>query len=204
MLRLKIDWSYTKSSAAISAPIIFVTLALWWLSYATLDKVRQEFHQARGHNAQLQAQIVRLNEDVGIITQYHADFLALSNRGVLDQDHRLEWISRFKLGARELKLPTARFQILPQAPAEAAQIQAAAPVSVMISRMKFQAELLHEGDLLSLLRQLDSAPGQYHVTACELKRVHDQIAMSAAASNLFAQCDLDFFTVSTRPNEAKK
>ncbi len=203
MPRLNLDWSYIKRSAAISVPIFLVTLALWWLSYTTLDSVRQEYHQVRGHNTQLQAQIARLNEDASIIKQYHADFLALSNRGVLDQDHRLEWISRFRLGARQLKLATARFQILPRAPADINQIQAAAPVNILVSRMKFQAELLHEGDLVSLLRQLDSALGQYHVTACELKRVHDKMAMSAAASNLFAQCDLDFFTVSTRLNEVK-
>lgn len=156
----------------------------------TQQQARQARDLARGKAA-------RVNEEAALLREKIAIYLTLQTRGIIGQEHRLDWIENIRKIREARKLLDLNYELGPQQTIEA---DAGNPgdnaFDIMASPMKLQMSLLHEDDLLGLLSDLrSSVQGYIRVTHCDIERVSAVSSGSGPAPQLRANCDIDWITV---------
>ncbi|QDX81163.1 hypothetical protein B9N43_07870 [Denitratisoma sp. DHT3] len=183
---------------------ILLCLLLTGLGAALAGFMVRESRQA-AQAAQTQTQslqriagaVARLREGAGRWRQDLARFHLLSDRGVLGQEHRLEWteqVSRIQQRRQPISL---EYHL---SPPRLLQETGAPPgvdgVQTSISAMKLRLRLLHEGELLAFLDDLMSIDSALvRIRRCRVERADPVDAETAAAPSLQADCDVDWITL---------
>ena len=95
-----------------------------------------------------------------------------------------------------IKLPELTYKLDAQRPATPDFPIALGSYTLLVSPMNLKLGLLHEGDLLSLFAALDhDALGQYSIRSCNLTRRERETTFNLHASNVIAECVLDWWTI---------
>lgn len=124
--------------------------------------------------------------------EYLGRYQELKRRGVVDSDMRLGWIETVRRVAAELGIPRVRVELLPAAPLEHPGL----PGTVSATPMPLELGLLHELDLLRLLKRLaQEAPGLFWVESCRLTRDAAPSHFRPDRINLRGDCRLLWLTV---------
>ena len=151
-----------------------------------LQNVRRKYHT--------------VDEEERLIETYLPRYQALEEAGIIGREYRLNWIENLREIAKTLKLPRLTYTIDTQQLFESPLLANGGRFKVFVSRMSLQLGLLHEEDLLRLLRSLDKqVAGLYSVANCTMSRTHSDFLKSATEQNLTASCTLNWFTV--KPEE---
>ncbi|MCC6206787.1 MAG: hypothetical protein IT488_01355 [Gammaproteobacteria bacterium] len=131
-----------------------------------------------------------------LIAEYYSRYLTLRQRGMIGAEDRLDWVETVRSSARQLHLPKLQYQIMPRETYTLASLAEFSGVTLYASRMKLEMELMHEGDLSSVISSLGrSAPGAMHVESCLIRRLLDDPEANLLSPNLAATCELMLFTI---------
>lgn len=103
-------------------------------------------------------------------TRHLAVLSTLQQRGLLGHEQRLAWVEAVETLPRSGRLASLQLELGPRRPLNEANGATQAELQFYASPLKLDSKLLHEGDLLSLLRQLDALPGAYTLDECRLRR----------------------------------
>lgn len=146
---------------------------------------------------QIAGAVTRLREGAGRWRQDLARFHLLSDRGVLGQEHRLEWIEQISRIQQRRQPISLDYHL---SPPRVLQEKVAPPstngVQTSISAMKLQLRLLHEGELLAFLDDLMSIDSALvRIRRCRVERADPVDAETAATPSLQADCDVDWITL---------
>ena len=146
-----------------------------------LDSLSRRYHALGGQ------------EDV--IRDFSSRFMGLYQRGILGREHRLNWIEALQEAGNRLSVPSLGYEIRAQQPRTDFPVPAGG-YGIYVSEMSLEMQLLHEGDLFTLLRFLDEhARGLYSVSSCELTRNFVQLTDNPEAGNVTASCLLEWFSI---------
>lgn len=155
--------------------------------------------QAQAKRQEIRTRLSRAREEESEIKNRIGRFEQLASSGVIGEERRLEWVERIKAIKAQRRLLDLEFELSPQrtletsvAPGSSTNFEFAA------SGMRLQMRLLHEGDLLALLNDLQHGVSAFvRPNRCTIERLP---AAAAAASNaqLKADCSLDWITVRPR------
>jgi len=144
---------------------------------------------------QINSDIDRLIEDDEIIYSMSADFVQLTSKGFYAQEDRLAWSEILKQLSEQLKLPNFQYSISPQKNISNIGSGFQADLGLSESLMEIEADLLHEGDFLSITEQLSVfAPALFNVRGCFLKK-EKFIALTHIKRNIALKCTLAWYTV---------
>ncbi len=136
-----------------------------------------------------------VDADERLIEEYLPRFNALSEAGIIGNEHRLNWLEVLREAGAEIGLPAVEYQIETQRHHDSAELPNS-DYAVRVSRMSLTMRLLHEGDLFRLLAKLDrDAHGLFSVEQCDLKRADLSIVREEKVPRLDARCDFDWFTL---------
>ncbi|MEC5399995.1 hypothetical protein [Uliginosibacterium sp. H1] len=165
-----------------------------------LDAARRDAQQSEQARQSIRTRLADTQRDEAIIRATIQRFETWRQHGLIGTERRLDWADHLRAVRDDRRLPRLIYELMPQRPLRRADNT---PVSsdqynLQSSRMRLDLGLLHEGDLL---RVLDDLQGRRDVLvvprACRLER-----ALSAARSNprevppaLDAHCELDWITV---------
>ncbi len=159
---------------------------------SVFSSIERDFNKAkRRYNEALR--------DKALYKQYVNSYQKYSRKGIIGEEQRLSWIEQLQQINKYLKLPSLRYEISPQEPADISGMKIPKSVKINTSKMQLAAGLLHEGDLIALLRALkNNANGFYALNSCELvsRLSPDEAARyrpSAAYVNI--DCSMDWYTV---------
>lgn len=200
-----IDWGILRGA------LIFLCAALV-VSGALFAGGQYIWHQAtEGHEAErrslisVRSQYQALDDERRLIEDYLPRFEELDAKGIIGEEHRLNWVEALRDAASRVKLPGLRYQIYkqeeytPEFPIETGTLR------LYGSDMNLEISLLHEGDLPALLRVLKrQAQGVYSVRACTVVRADSELHKDPKKPNLEATCDLTWFTIREPGEEEKK
>jgi hypothetical protein len=126
------------------------------------------------------------------LTESAEVFRALVERGILQDERRLDLIELVAELRRRYNLVSLDYDIAPQRPLPGSQFGS---VDVLSSRVKLRALALHEGDLLGFIEELSRSPrGLYPVDRCSLKRTTEEPATSVRP-RVEAECSLEWITL---------
>lgn len=187
---------------AIALALAAIGLALLVIAESFGERARREFDAARSERANLQSRLSRATDDEREIRNRLLGYQELRKRGVIGDEHRLDWVEAMRRIKSERNLYDVRYSIDPRRPVDYPGIKPVKGVDIMMSRVKLEASLLHEDDLFNLLNDMkDRLAPLVVVRACELNRIAGAGLTGGAGPRVRATCQVDLVTI--RDGEAK-
>ncbi|HLX80042.1 MAG TPA: hypothetical protein VKS43_05610 [Burkholderiales bacterium] len=180
---------------AAGAGLIYWTQQEQRLAEGQLGAARTERTQAR-------ERLLRIAEEEKEVNDKLAVYLRLKSLHILGEEQRLEWADamtriRTQRELLDLRYIVERQRLLVSVPGKPAN------VDFLASTMKVNIALLHEGDLLTFLRDLrDSGNAYYSVKRCAIARTGTAPTGLTIAPRLRADCDIDLITILDRAAKA--
>jgi len=151
--------------------------------------MQQDKNEEQKRLAEARAQLEQAHVEEQQIQLYHAKYLKLVDRGILDKEDRLQWIERIAQIKENRKLFGLDYQIDAQ---QAVQVESAIPqgaIALYGSTLKLGFSLLHEEDLLNALNDLKKSNRQIGLLReCTLTRMDESAA--SLGPRLRAECTL--------------
>lgn len=194
-----IQFSLIKKPALVFSVLLFVSVSLFSGSFyykqVQLDKERATKSQIRS----ARANIATITRDKELINTYYSIYSGLIDRGFLSDESRLSWVEQLELTVARLELPDLHYQIGSQSELNQDLYSTPGGVTLFKSQLTFQTSLLHEGDLLELIADLQALPsGLLVVEYCKLSRRNQDVSSSEKGNKLnfkfHTLCDLSWYT----------
>lgn len=170
-----------------------VMLAGSWFFRAAMQS---EYRTHHNRFLQVSRKYLTVDEEERIIRTHYPRFVELYNRGIIGAENRLDWIEALREAGERIGIPELRYRIDAQG-----ELQPDFPVTtgayqIHASPMELDMGLLHEGDFIALLRELDrKARGLYRVQTCSFKRAATKFELDPTRPNISARCELLWLTV---------
>lgn len=196
MKRADVDWRVLRGAVALVIVSVVVGGGFLASSYYFWSKMNTVYQRQHRSLLGVRARYQTLDQEAKIIHVYLPRYERLEGQGIIGPEHRLNWIEALRTVSRRVRLPSLRYTIDAQVPSRLAYLPDPGVFRVYDSKMEVKLGLLHEGDLLDLLRDLARAStGLYSVTSCDIRRAHPKISMDPKHANLLANCDLRWYTL---------
>lgn len=146
----------------------------------------QRLAQSRQEEQEIKQKIVRYN--------------ALAARGIIGEEHRLDWVEEIDAIKNARRLYDLQYEIAPQKTIDTAILPGASGnYGFYASTMQFTLQLLHEGDLLDFLADLRATARAYiRPRRCDVSRLPKTAAgadQRGPQPLLKAECTLDWITL---------
>jgi len=158
----------------------------------------QQLAGARAERTQARERLTRIAEEEKEVNDKLAVYRRLQSLHILGDEQRLEWadaMTRIRTSREllDLRYIVERQRLLASLPGKPANVDFHA------SNMKVDIALLHEGDLLTFLRDLrDSGNAFYAVKRCQITRTGTAATGASIVPRLRAECDIDLITILDR------
>ena len=138
-----------------------------------------------------------------IIDEYENSYTSLVNRHIIGDEDRLSWFETIQATTNARGMPSVKYNITSQKPAEdPGGMLAAQGLRVFRSKMTLDITMAHEGDLFAMLNNLETkAKGLYAVDSCTIeKKNKDEIAGN---DSMRALCELSWYTFKSADDKEK-
>jgi len=131
-----------------------------------------------------------------LIQRYLPAYQALQALGFVGAEQRLTWVDALAAANRDAGLDNLQYQIGQQGAYPLANEFGGTALPVRQSISKLTIPLVHEEDLMRFFRSLaEKRAGLFTINACLLRRTGSEDP-SGAASNVGAECEIAWITVS--------
>jgi hypothetical protein len=145
---------------------------------------------------QVRGEYQMIDDEQRVIETYLPQYEDLDTRGIIGEEERLNWIETLRDAALAIKLPSLQYELYPQEEYERDIPLPQGAFKVWSSTMRLDVGLLHEDDLVSLLRRINrGANGLFTVSSCSLRRELGEPKFEPRATNLTASCELEWLTI---------
>jgi hypothetical protein len=163
-----------------------------------LDAAKAAQGATRQSRVAAQERVSRVSEEERGIRDDLVYFEQMRQRGVVGEQSRLDWIESIAKIKNERKLFEIRYNFEAQRPLDYPGLVATGAAEFVVSRLKLDMLLLHEGDLLNFLTDLQASIKAYvSVRNCTVSRIQRGTAPSATSlqPRLRAECQVDLVSV---------
>ena len=198
-----IDWPRLRGT------VVFIVLALAADAAAVALSVRFHDEAAREHERQQSrlaaavSQYRSIDSQRRLVERRLPEFLALEEAGVIGGERRLAWIETLREVAARANLPSLRYRIERRSPYRDNPELDSGTYRPFSTVVHIETSLLHEGDLVGLIRELEALDtGLHRIDRCEVRRAAPEIVMRPGAVNLTAECQLRWFTLAPMESPA--
>ncbi|WP_220636108.1 hypothetical protein [Georgfuchsia toluolica] len=182
--------------------MLFIVLAAAGAAIAALsgkavNDANKANQQAKTAKDTARSKVARAAEEASTLREKIVVYQALQSRGIIGQEHRLDWIEKIRKIKEAHKLLDLNYELGPQQPIKADVVAPSGNAfDIMASPMKLQMALLHEDDLLGLLSDLrNGIQGYIRVNHCDIERAGAAPPAAGPTAQLRAKCDIDWITV---------
>lgn len=159
------------------------------------DIMMKESNRLKAGLSQAQGKLHEAEENLRLIQEYLPGYRELLTRKLIGPELRLEWIDAIKQAATAIKLPGWHYNLAPQQP-YTENPPPAGKYRIMASAMTLDLGMLHEGDLLHLLRLLnDTSHGIILPKSCNFKQMGSGRSEDPKGINVTAACKLFWITL---------
>jgi hypothetical protein len=130
------------------------------------------------------------------IIQYLPQYNDLLAKGFIGEERRIEWIETLRQIHAQHKLFSIDYSIALQESYKPSFLPNLGNFRLNRSVMNLKLDMLHEGDLLTLLDGLHEQTTPFIVRDCEISRpVGAMINIKNVAANMQANCEIDWLTL---------
>ena len=178
---------------AFSTIIILISHSIWQSS--------AENKQAAQHNLESAKQRYYTALDrKKLLEEFSSKYEQLTNSGIVGNEHRLNWVDIIERTTKNFQIPYLKYKIDKQKSITSPNLTQSYPgLDLLYSIMTLELQLLHEGDLYTVLNSLEKqAKGLFDVQNCLIVRNLTQSADlldSRSDKNFSAKCTLNWYTM---------
>ena len=163
---------------------------------------KAEGRQAAAQRDEARGKLSRVEDEAQEIRRRISRYRELVDKGLIGQEHRLEWVERIAQSKAARRLIEVRYELGPQRPIDPRVLPETVPPGsheFLASTMSLQMQLLHEDDLLGFLADL--RPGiqaHLHIRSCSIERIPRGGGDLGPVAQLRANCTIDWVTLRER------
>ena len=192
----EIEWSVLRGSIILLVVAVIISAGAFFGSYQFANSKNKIHKREQAKYLTARNQYHTLDEEEGLIAIYLPRYVALENAGIIGREKRLDWIESLRQSAKQSQVAKMQYGISAQKLFETKIPLDLGDYKIYASTMSLNLDLLHEGDLFTLLENLSSSVSSlYGLSECDLKRKGSEIRNEVDAVNLNARCDLNFLTI---------
>lgn len=168
--------------------------SITYFSIGQYSKAKSAQKAANGLRAEAQGKLARVSDEERELRDKIVRFRTLEARGLVGQEHRLDWIERIRAIKNERRLLNLQYELAPQQPMPGQGV--ASDFQLMVSTMVLRIDLIHEEDLLSFLGDLKTGvQAMIRVRSCSMERIPRAGQESASGAQLKSLCELEWITL---------
>jgi hypothetical protein len=163
-----------------------------------LDEAKAVRDATRLSRVAAQERVLRVAEEEREIREDLVHYEQMRQRGIVGEQSRLDWIESIARIKNDRKLFEIRYNFEAQKPLDYPGLVSTGTTEFVVSRLKLDMLLLHEGDLLNFLADLQSGIKAYvSVRNCTVTRIERGAAPGATTvqPRLRAECQVDLVSV---------
>ena len=188
-------WQDLRASLGLFVLVVAIGGGIAQISTNFENQRQQAYQQQQGQLDSIRNLYRQTKQDKQQIARWLPDFKALQRRGFIGKEDRIAWINALHLAAEHAQLLSLHYRLGKQRRHSPRVAMPGGGLTLYASDMTIEAGLLHEGDLLRLLRDLDRrTEALYQLQQCSLRRNEAQVRFQPAMENLIAVCTLQWIT----------
>lgn len=189
------DLKRLRAPFALATTLVVLGVAALVVSSDYLDAARNAQNAARQGRTAAQDRVSKVSEEERDIRDNLKYFDQMRTRGIIGVQNRLDWIEAIARIKNTRKLSEIKYSIEAQKPLDYPGVISSPNAEFVVSRMKLEMLLLHEGDLLDFLDDL-KGEGRAHVNVkrCTVTRTVPATTTSLQP-RLRAECVVDLISV---------
>jgi hypothetical protein len=192
------DLRHLRVPIALAILLSALGAACFGVSKYYLDAAKAVRDASRLTRVGAQERMAKVAEEEREIRENLVHFERMQQLGILGEQSRLDWIESISKIKNARKLFEIRYNIEAQSTVDYPGVVATSAADFVVSRMRLNMLLLHEGDLLNFLSDLQAA-GKAHVSVrrCSVTRIERGAAASPTSlqPRLRAECLVDLVSV---------
>ncbi|HYU69537.1 MAG TPA: hypothetical protein VEL09_09435 [Burkholderiales bacterium] len=192
------DLKRLRAPLAVAIVLLALGAACLIASGYYLDEARTARDTTRLSRVAAQERVSRVAEEERGIREDLVYYEQMRQRGIVGEQSRLDWIESIAKIKNDRKLFEIRYNFEAQRPLDYPGLVATGAADFVVSRLKLDMLLLHEGDLLNFLADLQAGiKAHVSVRNCTVTRVERGPAPGATAlqPRLRAECQVDLVSV---------
>lgn len=178
--------------------IVITAIIVWAVFYQAYENKSQQHEQL---TKKLNQQVKRFNKlsDVSILVEEYADrFNTFMPVEQFEDENRLYWLDQLELIRIRHQIPELQYEISSRQPYKYNDgLIKDKGIQVKVSDMKLTMGLLHIGDLVSVLDDLERIKSSVHlITSCELRllNTNKKAGLISTRENIQTVCHVKWFT----------
>lgn len=174
--------------------VLLMVLAGWWSEQHKLA-IRDRLQQQKQQLMQAEQRFRTSGQEKETIIKYLPEYQRLIDTGFIGQEKRLEWVDGLRRIHKDFKLFNINYSISPQENYKLGIISNLGDFTLNRSVMKVELNMLHEGDLITLVDQLRSEQASpFILRDCELTRIV-AVKPNSFVPNMLGKCEIDWLTL---------
>jgi len=180
-------------SFVLAILIIFVSNSWWQTAYDEKSLAEVNLRTAKDRY------YTGINQKK-LLAQFEDRYQHLEHSGIVGNENRLNWVDTLEKVTTRHKIPYLKYNIEQRQTVVSSQLTKQFPgIDLFKSTMTLQMQLLHEGDLYTIINSLHhDAKGLFDIKSCAIVRNTTQaesLLDSATNKNFSAKCKLNWYTM---------
>ena len=193
------DFKRLRMPLAVAITLLVLGAASLIASGYYLDEARTTQDATRLTRVAAQERVLRVAEEEREIRDDLVYYEQMRQRGVVGEQSRLDWIESISRIKNDRKLFEIRYNFDAQRPLDYPGMVPTSAADFVVSRLRLDMLLLHEGDLLNFLADLQAGiKAHVSVRSCNVTRIERGAAPSATALQPRLRADYQVDLVSVR------
>lgn len=190
----QIDWRVMRGALLLFVVALAVGGGLVSAAEWFNDQVMVRHRQQNKNLVSVRSSYQRVDDEKLIMEQYLPRYESLIRDGTVGAEQRLTWVESLRGAARDLSLPSMRYEIGAQSPYVTELPLEIGLHQVYRTTMSLDMGLFHEGDLPRVLQALErGARGLYSIDECSLERSVPRFGLDPRRANVSAACTINWF-----------
>ena len=194
----------TMSASLRLSLVLFLVVTIlsgsaWFSAFSYSSRQIDEQGKLKLKYAKNKQRYIDANNDLSAYEKYRDRYLKYKKEGLIGEEDRLSWIEAIESFAKELKLPSLRYEIEPQQHIEPTNTNSVVGIEARASSMKIIADVLHEGDFMEMLNRLKKrTKGNFKVKECRLTSTayqFEKLSYRHDRAYISVNCSLNWYTV---------
>jgi len=187
-------------SIAVASTIIISSYTWWQAAFdeKNLANIELDNEKKRYYTALNQKQLLK---------EFESQYDTLKGEGIIGDENRLNWVDTIEKITANNKIPYLKYSLDKRQLFKSNFLNINYPgIQLYQSAMKLNMQLLHEGDLYTIINSLhNQAKGLFDINHCTINRnntMSETLLTSTTSKNFSAECELNWYTIHKKPPPA--
>lgn len=190
------DWKVLRNPMIVLGAVMILVGLLASFADQYREKQQLALVKQQGEYQKARSKLESSGHEKETIIKYLPEYNHLLDIGFIGEERRIEWIERLRQIHGQYNLFSIDYNIGQQEQYKPDYISNMGSHTLNRSVMELKLDMLHEGDLINLLKDLHINTPPFLVRDCEITRpIGADINVNQLKANLKARCEIDWVTL---------